>query len=453
MAEPISIQQLKDASLDVKSLEEVVNGDEDVVVTTRLGETYPSVKGSIKKVFETGGLPAAPFATKALMTASSLADGQYAMITNDTSNNGLYVKTAGAWVKSSYDPVLQANAYADDAIMPIKETVNGIHIYKSMVGRTELISDSLGVLRVSKTSAKTGDMVSYAKTTASSKSLVAGANITLNETDTTITINSTGGIEPPFVEPTEFVLCLIAGQSNATYYGGDALLAPALPNLVCRVWDAGTLRDINDGSSASSICKRSFAPALALEFYKRTGMGLIVVNAAVGSTAQVAAADNTSGNWDATGTLRGAAVAQFNACKSYLDTTAICYQKGFIAWAQGERDGQEIQASTITKSQYKSALITMIDYFKTELGTKLPFIIVTTAYYTTSGDNTGSKAVRAAQREVASEKAGAFLGYTGTTNFPSRGLMSDSVHYNQQGKNILGTALGKVSAVLSTGVN
>lgn len=48
MAEPISIQQLKDASLDVKSLEEVVNGDENVVVTTRLGEIYPSIKSVLE---------------------------------------------------------------------------------------------------------------------------------------------------------------------------------------------------------------------------------------------------------------------------------------------------------------------------------------------------------------------------------------------------------------------
>ena len=115
MAEPISIQQLKDASLDVKSLEEVVNGDENVVVTTRLGETYPSVKGSIKELFENGGLPATPFKTKALMTASSLVDGDYAMVTDDTDNNGLYVKTAGAWVKSDYDPLTQAKSYTDTA--------------------------------------------------------------------------------------------------------------------------------------------------------------------------------------------------------------------------------------------------------------------------------------------------------------------------------------------------
>lgn len=104
MAEPISIQQLKDASLDVKSLEEVVNGDENVVVTTRLGETYPSVKGSIKTLFENGGLPATPFETKALMTASSLANGTYAVVTNDTApNNGIYLKKSGVWTYLTYN--------------------------------------------------------------------------------------------------------------------------------------------------------------------------------------------------------------------------------------------------------------------------------------------------------------------------------------------------------------
>lgn len=104
MADAITIKALQDASLDAKSLEEVVNGNDAKQVTTRLGENYPSVKKAIKTLFENGGLPATPFATKALMTASALADGKYAMVTNDTVNNGLYVKTAGAWVKSGYDP-------------------------------------------------------------------------------------------------------------------------------------------------------------------------------------------------------------------------------------------------------------------------------------------------------------------------------------------------------------
>lgn len=105
MADAITIKALQDASLDAKSLEEVVNGNEVKQVTTRKGETYPSVKKAIKTLFENGGLPAKPFATKAKMETdgASLADGQLAQVYNEDVNNGLYVKTAGVWVKASYD--------------------------------------------------------------------------------------------------------------------------------------------------------------------------------------------------------------------------------------------------------------------------------------------------------------------------------------------------------------
>lgn len=48
------------------------------------------------------------FKTKTLMVASTLPNDSYAMVTEDTeANNGLYVKTAGAWVKSAYVPALR----------------------------------------------------------------------------------------------------------------------------------------------------------------------------------------------------------------------------------------------------------------------------------------------------------------------------------------------------------
>ena len=76
----------------------------------------PSLQGYIKEMFENGGLPAEPFETKAQMASegASLPDGQLAMVYNDTDNNGLYVKTAGTWVKSSYDPLMQSKLYVDD---------------------------------------------------------------------------------------------------------------------------------------------------------------------------------------------------------------------------------------------------------------------------------------------------------------------------------------------------
>lgn len=105
MADAITIKALQDASLDAKSLEEVVNGNEVKQVTTRKGETYPSVKKAIKTLFENGGLPATPFETKALMEASLLTDGSYAYVTNEVSKkeNGLYVKKLGVWGKSPID--------------------------------------------------------------------------------------------------------------------------------------------------------------------------------------------------------------------------------------------------------------------------------------------------------------------------------------------------------------
>ncbi len=116
MSELLTLQDLANGHLDVKALGEAANGDENTIVTTRTGNTYPSAERAINIMFKNGGLPATPFATKALMTASALVDGDYAQVTDDTVNNGLYVKTAGAWVKSGYDPLTQANQYADNLL-------------------------------------------------------------------------------------------------------------------------------------------------------------------------------------------------------------------------------------------------------------------------------------------------------------------------------------------------
>lgn len=111
MAEPITIQKLIEASMDSDSLEVLVNGDENAQVTTRLGQTYPSAKKAINTMFANGGLPAKPFVSKPIMVASSLPDGSYAQVTDSPVDNGLYLKVAGAWVKSSYDPLNQSKEF------------------------------------------------------------------------------------------------------------------------------------------------------------------------------------------------------------------------------------------------------------------------------------------------------------------------------------------------------
>ena len=97
---------IAEASQDLQTIEDFVNLSADSEVYPRL---LPSVNvgtlaGARQAIFEAGGLPAKPFATKALMTASALVDGDYAMVTDDTNeNNGLYIKDLGVWTKSTYD--------------------------------------------------------------------------------------------------------------------------------------------------------------------------------------------------------------------------------------------------------------------------------------------------------------------------------------------------------------
>lgn len=111
MSELLTMQDLANGHLDVKALGEAANGDENTIVTTRTGNTYPSAERAINIMFQNGGLPAKPFTTKAKMETegASLTDGSYALVSDDTPDqNGIYIKEAGSWVKSKYDPMIVA---------------------------------------------------------------------------------------------------------------------------------------------------------------------------------------------------------------------------------------------------------------------------------------------------------------------------------------------------------
>lgn len=131
MADAITIKALQDASLDAKSLEDVVNGDEAKQVTTRLGETYPSVKKAIKMLFENGGI-AGRFKTLVDLQASSLVDGAYALVSDDAGDkNGIYIKDDGIWVKSEYDVLTSLKNYKNALISSEKSSGNLLDLFDS----------------------------------------------------------------------------------------------------------------------------------------------------------------------------------------------------------------------------------------------------------------------------------------------------------------------------------
>lgn len=109
MAELLTIQDSIDGRLDTQTLKEAVN--EDKLITSRLGKEYASVPMASRLLVENGLLGATPFSTYAAITASTLVDGDYAIVTNDTaSKNGVYQKQSGVYTKLAWNNFSALNA-------------------------------------------------------------------------------------------------------------------------------------------------------------------------------------------------------------------------------------------------------------------------------------------------------------------------------------------------------
>lgn len=118
MADPITEQQLVDASTDAETLEQFTSGDENTTVTSRLGREYPSLAKMARMTQMAGGLVG--FATKTELLAYTPVSGsrQLARVYGDgtTANNGDYYWNGSAWVKSGYDPATLATTAKTEAI-------------------------------------------------------------------------------------------------------------------------------------------------------------------------------------------------------------------------------------------------------------------------------------------------------------------------------------------------
>lgn len=121
----VGIDTLVRGIANLNTLDIQVGGDDQATWVAPSGEQGMSFNRAIKTMFQAGGLPAMPFATKALMTASALIDGKYAQVTDDSvaANNGLYVKTAGVWVKSAYDTAQVMSDYIENGFWKDEATL------------------------------------------------------------------------------------------------------------------------------------------------------------------------------------------------------------------------------------------------------------------------------------------------------------------------------------------
>jgi|GEM_PF-4197596 len=278
------------------------------------------------------------------------------------------------------------------------------------------------------------------------------------------------GAEAPLVSPgpTEFILFLTGGQSNMQGVGSSAL-SVSVPSGVAYQYYSGEL-DAVLGDPVGNASTGSCLPAFALEFYRRTGLGVIFVPSAVGSAGLTAAASAPAAggnglNWSSTGTLRGIAVDNVNAAIAAAESAGLAYRFGGVLWSQGERDARCLPSAggQITEQDYIDEYQLLRAYFDSAFGgSKWPWIMSQTGGDAEGIDAAGLADMRELQRQMVQTQPNLYFGWTGAYNLIARDEMRDKdfpggtssqnrSHYSQQGYNEMGKAMAVVAASVSIG--
>lgn len=207
------------------------------------------------------------------------------------------------------------------------------------------------------------------------------------------------------------------------------------------------------GSSADQSSSGSAWPSFANEYYTQTGrVGAIVGTANGGSGVTDAASGSIT--WNATPessySLLDMAVHATNEATTGLENAGHTVTYRGILWHQGERDAQNIDDGTITKSDYDTAFRNMIAEFRAQLGSETPFWIFELGHEDT-GDTQGYIDIRDIQNTVASEQPNTYVVSAIQKDFPEEGKMDDNLHYTQTAYNEMGTTgAGNVASNIST---
>lgn len=234
-------------------------------------------------------------------------------------------------------------------------------------------------------------------------------------------------------------LFIFMGQSNMAGYGGDATLAPILPEgwayeykaisdpgkLVHMKEPFGLKEDNSESGVANTKRAGTLVSAFAYSYYENTGVPVVGVSCSRGST--------DTEFWKPGGKPLSDAVSRYLDAEKWLKENGYIVRNKYMFWLQGESD------HSLSVEQYKSNLIGIVKEMISKTGISNCMIIrigkknpVDSSY-----DN-----VLQAQTELPKEYKEFVLASALSASFPENGLMSDGVHYSQAGYNILGTDAG-----------
>lgn len=284
------------------------------------------------------------------------------------------------------------------------------------------------------------------------KAMLDDTNTVENESDAFETVQTTyGNLFKVISKAKEVDLVIFMGQSNMAGYGGNASKAPAVPEgrgywfksiadptkLYPLTEPFGNGEKNTSSGLGTGQMKGSMVSAFVNEYYESTGVPVVAVSAAQG---------NTAIEWWQPGKAPlNDAINRYKTAKEWLGKNGYTIRHNFMVWCQGESDGW----NGTSKETYKAKYGAILDAMKAE-GIETCFMV---RIGVQKNNATEFDAIIAAQTDLCREREDTVMACTATAGFVAEGLMSDNVHYSQDGYNLAGKLAGGYAAdYVNTGI-
>ena len=194
----------------------------------------------------------------------------------------------------------------------------------------------------------------------------------------------------------------------------------------------------NVSGSIDDSNKKTGGPVVAFTnayFTHNGGYPVVGVSASEGGT--------TISQWQPETNRLSDALSRLSTAITWLNSNGYRIRHKYMAWCQGESDGD----SGTTKATYKSSFFSMFDAMKSA-GIEKCFLF-RIGEYNGSGSTDYSDII-AAQTEICQDDPDIIMITANQASYKERGMMKDSFHYYQDGYNEMGTFGGVNAALYAT---
>jgi len=234
---------------------------------------------------------------------------------------------------------------------------------------------------------------------------------------------------------------VVGGQSNACGYSEGFSESVSVPEGKVFKYFAGTIVTGNDPFCAEG--KGSAWPAFGTRYIELTGRIVLLVPTAVPASTQVGKISGQEGHWDSGGNLFPASVRLYQEAVVAARNLGMEPRLKGILWHQGESDALAVNAGSLKVEEYESALRSMIDRFRAEVGSNTPFYLFSIGQLSNQSDF-GPAQVREVQKRVATSLNNLLVFEPGDASGCS---LWDGIHYTQRCYNLMGAKSAEVVVV------